>query len=248
MEGPEQQPHPQEMDITDLAMYLDSLQPGETDPEAFEEASQWVKAKMAGLAQDQQLQLYGLYKQSTCGNVASKRPWAIYAVEAAKWDAWKTYEGFPVESARKAYVYIATQLLGDGSEPLEERDLSSDFVGGGMRNCVSTYREQSNDGSAWSEAVAEVFEAVVSGDLERVRGFVGGADGCAAGTHSSNLRDEDGMYLLHYAADRGHYEVTKLLLAHGARRDVCDAEGQTPRDYALLCEHQDIVDLLSKSD
>ena len=67
--------------------------------------------KLKGLDNDTQLQLYGLYKQSMIGNVNIGKPWSIDIVGTAKWKAWKSFEGFPRESAARAYVYVVSNLL-----------------------------------------------------------------------------------------------------------------------------------------
>ncbi|KAK8783496.1 hypothetical protein V5799_010140 [Amblyomma americanum] len=54
------------------------------------------------------------------------------------------------------------------------------------------------------------------------------------------------MSLLHWACDRGHLEVVKLLLDRGADPEAKDAEGQTPLHYAASCGHQQVAELLLK--
>ncbi|KAG0218995.1 acyl-CoA-binding protein [Mortierella sp. GBAus27b] len=55
------------------------------------------------------LKLYGLYKQTTVGDVTGDRP-GMFSVEArAKWDAWSENKGKTQEDAQKAYIeYVAT--------------------------------------------------------------------------------------------------------------------------------------------
>merc|ERR1712014_524734 len=52
------------------------------------------------------------------------------------------------------------------------------------------------------------------------------------------LVDDDGLTLLHWAADRGQVEMAVLLL------DAVDGEGQTALHYAASCAHVDLVALL----
>jgi len=42
-----------------------------------------------------------------------------------------------------------------------------------------------------------------------------------------------GKRSLHYAADKGHLEVARLLLLHGAYALACTQGGKTPLDYAM---------------
>ena len=54
-----------------------------TDDE-FHEAADTVKA-VVNCSDDQKLQMYGLFKQVTVGDVNSTRPWGIDFVGCAKW-------------------------------------------------------------------------------------------------------------------------------------------------------------------
>jgi acyl-CoA-binding protein len=74
------------MDIAELSMFLDSLGvgKGEQSQSEFEEAANAVK-EMKNLDDVQKLQLYGLYKQSTVGDVTTDRPSMLDFAGAAKW-------------------------------------------------------------------------------------------------------------------------------------------------------------------
>ena len=54
-----------------------------------------------------------------------------------------------------------------------------------------------------------------------------------------------GMTLLHFAVDRGHLEMTQLLLSTGADKTIVDKDGMTALDYATICEYDSIISLLS---
>ncbi len=68
------------------------------------------------------------------------------------------------------------------------------------------------------------------------------------GNADTNLCDEDGLSLLHWAADRGRREACEILLQGGANSQLKDEDGQTPLDYAITCEHDDIIKLLEKAE
>jgi acyl-CoA-binding protein len=89
------------MDVAELSMFLESLEPGATvSPEEFERAAETVK-HMKGLDNDQRLQLYGLYKQSTVGNINISKPYFFDAVGAAKWWVLVDIMSFPNERPGK---------------------------------------------------------------------------------------------------------------------------------------------------
>ena len=93
-----------------------------------------------------------------------------------------------------------------------------------------------------------ISKAVDSGNLEAVKQHI------AAGTNL-NKKDFAGLSLLHWAADYGHKEIAKLLIANGADvnagRPLLDNEmkiyyGETPLDMALSEKNKETADLLRK--
>uniref|UniRef100_A0A6U0U134 ACB domain-containing protein n=1 Tax=Polytomella parva TaxID=51329 RepID=A0A6U0U134_9CHLO len=59
-----------------------------------------------------------------------------------------------------------------------------------------------------------------------------------------SARDEEGRTALHFAADRGHIDVAKVLLSYGADVNAQDVDGSTPLHYAALCQHQEMYNFL----
>ena len=56
------------------------------------------------------LTLYALYKQATEGAVSGKRPGFTNPVGRAKYDAWKSVEGYDPEDAKAEYIQTVTEL------------------------------------------------------------------------------------------------------------------------------------------
>lgn len=56
------------------------------------------------------LQLYGLYKQATEGDVATEKPGFSDLVGRAKWDAWNKLQGLSHEEAMQQYIDLVTSL------------------------------------------------------------------------------------------------------------------------------------------
>ena len=50
------------------------------------------------------LQLYGLYKQGSAGDVSGERPGMTDFVARAKWDAWAARKGTPRAEAMRDYI------------------------------------------------------------------------------------------------------------------------------------------------
>ncbi|XP_047101155.1 TD and POZ domain-containing protein 1-like [Schistocerca piceifrons] len=61
-----------------------------------------------------------------------------------------------------------------------------------------------------------------------------------------NARDQRGRTPLHWAAWWGHAEAAAALLQAGADRGAADELGRTPLDIARLCNHQQIVEMLTE--
>ncbi len=58
------------------------------------------------------LELYGLYKQATAGDVSGKRPAMFDPVGRAKYDAWAGHEGTSRDEAMQAYIDLVDRLAG----------------------------------------------------------------------------------------------------------------------------------------
>ncbi|NVM55640.1 MAG: acyl-CoA-binding protein [Candidatus Helarchaeota archaeon] len=59
---------------------------------------------------DIQLELYGLYKQVTIGDVRGERPGRRKVRARAKYDAWTSRKGMSKETAMKEYIELVNKL------------------------------------------------------------------------------------------------------------------------------------------
>jgi len=69
----------------------------------FEAAAQQAKS-LPRQSDEVLLELYGLYKQATAGDVSGEEPGMFDFVGRAKYDAWQALRGTDRESAMRAYV------------------------------------------------------------------------------------------------------------------------------------------------
>ena len=69
-----------------------------------------LKDKIEALADDKKLEIYGLFKQATVGDVNTERPGMLDFKGKAKWDAWKGKEGMSTDDAKQAYVDLIAEL------------------------------------------------------------------------------------------------------------------------------------------
>ena len=70
------------MDVTELAMLLDSMDVAPVDIKTFMAAAE--KAKRFKLDDEQKLQLYGLFKQSSVGKIISSNKSIVFLVVKAR--------------------------------------------------------------------------------------------------------------------------------------------------------------------
>lgn len=77
---------------------------------AFESAQVRVKALTSTPSNDDLLELYALYKQSTSGDVEGARPGMMDFKGRAKYDAWAKKKGTSKDSAMTSYVALVDRL------------------------------------------------------------------------------------------------------------------------------------------
>ena len=61
---------------------------------------------------DQKLKFYAYYKQAIVGKCNVAQPWAINAVERAKWDSWNSLGDMSKESAMIKYCELYMSING----------------------------------------------------------------------------------------------------------------------------------------
>ncbi len=83
-----------------------------TNTEAFEDAQKRVKQLPEAPGQNDMLELYSLYKQSTVGDATGSRPGMLDFVGRAKFDAWAKKKGTSKDAAMTAYVAVVNRLTG----------------------------------------------------------------------------------------------------------------------------------------
>ena len=77
----------------------------------FKEYAELVTRLKGEPSNDEKLKLYGLYKQSTVGDINITQPWAIQAVARAKWSSWNNYKGLSQEESKLKYINQCKRLI-----------------------------------------------------------------------------------------------------------------------------------------
>ncbi len=75
----------------------------------FEAAIEKAKG-LPSQSNDTLLELYGLFKQATAGDVQGDRPGGFDFRGAAKYDAWETRRGLSADEAMQAYIDLVGGL------------------------------------------------------------------------------------------------------------------------------------------
>jgi len=93
---------------------MDQIQKGEgtlDEQTTFKLASSYMASNTKlKLTNEQQLRIYGLYKQAQIGDVNTPKPGIINMVGRAKWEAWKQNQGMPSSQAMEVYISLVTGL------------------------------------------------------------------------------------------------------------------------------------------
>lgn len=71
----------------------------------FADAQARIK-QASSLGNDVLLELYGLYKQATAGDVSGSRPGMLDVRGRAKYDAWAARKGMTADAAMTAYIAV----------------------------------------------------------------------------------------------------------------------------------------------
>jgi acyl-CoA-binding protein len=83
---------------------------GKSTKDQFADAKGRVEKLQTRPSNDQLLDLYGLYKQATEGDVAGSRPGLLDLKGRAKFDAWSKRKGTSKDDAMKSYVALVDKL------------------------------------------------------------------------------------------------------------------------------------------
>lgn len=193
----------------------------------FSKAASCIQSRASKLDNDTLLSLYGYYKQATEGACNTSKP-SWYDMKAkTKWEAWHKLGEMSQQNAKQAYIKLVDKIEPGFSEENKTTE-------GWIR--VSAFR---NDDLELSSADKSLFDYVKEGNMEKVKTILSTSIKSVL-----NSADDDGMTVLHWAADRGSKEILETLLAHGADVNVTDSENQTPLHYAASCGHLDCVKVL----
>eukprot|EP00730_Choanoeca_flexa_P014872 TRINITY_DN6657_c0_g1_i3.p1 TRINITY_DN6657_c0_g1~~TRINITY_DN6657_c0_g1_i3.p1 ORF type:complete len:271 (+),score=63.48 TRINITY_DN6657_c0_g1_i3:43-855(+) len=230
----------------------------------FEAASKALSAAEGlKLNNEQQLELYALYKQVTIGPCNVSKP-AFYDFRGrTKWQAWFDLQSMPSTTAAERYIALVTTYLPAWHMAVaKDASSSSDYetdTDDAERSSDLTDDERSADedriekgdkskislGPVVSRPVQPdqlnaddktIFDFAQEGDVTALIPLLQGVD--------INTPNDEGETLLHVACDRGRLSLVEELLQRGADVTVKDAAGCTPLHFAAYCEHAAVAKAL----
>ncbi|CAO3697969.1 hypothetical protein G6F70_002731 [Rhizopus microsporus] len=201
----------------------------------FEQASNYLTEHDIRLPDNKKLHFYGLFKQATVGDVNTSRPSLFEFVARAKWDAWNKCKGLSPAEAKLKYIESVEELNVGWSRqglydytPSEDHNETSAGLGPAV-SCMTYDSEEETD---------DVFGYARQNDAESLL--------AAINTNKDLLyaKDEDGLSVLHYAADRGYLDIVKHLIDAGADINIQSDDQETPLHLACISEQLGVAKLL----
>ncbi|EPR61883.1 ankyrin repeat-containing protein [Toxoplasma gondii RUB] len=224
-----------------IEITTDDVEGGPTGklPKTFNEATSWVASHGKACPVEDQLQLYGFYKQATVGNCADPEPSIVELARHAKWNAWRQCTGMEPEEAEEAYVGFVRDIIasrastGTGQQKIPPS-------GSPMGKPQSSLRSIEQQDDRQLSKVDRFFRHAANGDLAAI------VEDLRSDAALVTARNDDDMTALHLAADRGHVDVIDFLLEKGADVNAQDNSGETPLHVAVVAENLDVISLLLK--
>jgi acyl-CoA-binding protein len=226
----------------------------------FHEGSEFFGKHVDYFTADVQLELYGLYKQATCGDCppdiagtcsGTRRTLMVHA--------WVSKSGISSEEAQAEYVRILDTHCPRWRK--EAVSIDEDVTDDPFLRTDADIKEAARDRAQYTQvsnwASGSVPAASIGTDSDRdesVAGLlcemaaVGNLDAIKEVIERDSsvmaLEDKDGMTCLHWAADRGHVAIVHYLLSRKADVNRADHCGNTPLHIAAMSQQKEVVRLL----
>jgi len=191
----------------------------------FDAATKFVRGLAATLKQEDLLYFYARFKQATIGKCCAPKPSFYQITEKSKWNAWNDLGDMGRTEAQLQYI----QRLNELDPEWQEKDSREPTEGW---NVVSSHLREPD----LPPGEETVWDHVKEGRIKALDSL---------SSPLTELKDPDGLTLLHWAVDRGHTDVAKFLLCKDiGLLNMQDGDGQTALHYAASCGHLELVSLL----
>lgn len=204
----------------------------------FSKATKFIERNHSKFEQQDLLRFYGFFKQATSGKCDISKPGIFNLAGRAKWSAWYELGSLAKEEAMKGYVQHLSRLHPNWNGSHLEDDIKpekSSWIS------VSTFASEKEEIDTQDKTIVDFIK---EGNIPEVKQILFNIDAQTV----INEKDEDGLGLLHWAADRGHTDILDILITvPKVNLNLQDSCGQTPLHYAASCGHFKCVELLVKA-
>ena len=196
--------------------------------EEFQNAADRLQLIHSALATDVLLELYAFYKQGTTGPCNIPKPNIFNSQGRAKWNAWNNLGGMPTAEAKTKYIEKLYSVDTERPAPNKAKfNKNFSFI------CQS---QPLNEEEPLPEHEKNPFEYVKEGNLEKLKESLD--------QQKINILGEEGLGLIHWAADRNSKDILKFLLESHADVNLKDEDGQTALHYASSCGNLECITTL----
>ena len=192
-------------------------------------ADNYIQTNHSKFSKQDLLIFYAYFKQATVGKCDVAKPGIFRIQERAKWDAWNNLQDLDQDSAKASYIQHLSELQPAWDDSKHQKITST------FGNTVSR---------------PQIFEEDMLDSEKSIQDYIKEGD---AGSLTESLKelqelnslDENGLGLIHWAADHGNAEILKILLNQiNIDINLQDSEGQSALHYASSCEHVECVKIL----
>lgn len=201
----------------------------------FAEACNYFADHVLSIPDDEALYSYGFYKQATVGPCTTPKPTIFEMRARMMWKSWSQLGSMSKDEAKRGYIELLDRVASNWRSSISKSDDRS------ATSSQSWVRVSSpNQEEPIADSAKDIFDWVKEGDLQKVRQL--------SRLVAVNARDDCGLSLLHWAADRGHLDIVRYLISE-LKADVncLDNERQTPLHYAAACGYLDVCKFLVDS-
>jgi len=200
----------------------------------FNNACDFVQKHHTSIDQNNLVELYGFFKQATCGSCDITKPGMFNFQAKAKWEAWNKMGTMSKEEAMEKYI---TKLEESSESYRQNSNISQDTNSKSQWVCHSLPTAPNEEINIENKTV---FDFVKEKNLEKFKSLIN--------TENVNKLDELGIGIIHWAADRNSIDILEYILKNcSADINLRDTEQQTALHYASSCGHYQCVEFLLKS-
>ncbi|XP_028895079.2 acyl-CoA-binding domain-containing protein 6 [Zeugodacus cucurbitae] len=206
----------------------------DTEPidEIFSEAAEHLQKIHNSIESTDLLEIYGLYKQATCGRCNTQKPSVFNMQSRSKWCAWNDLGDMSQTEAKHLYV-AKVKKVDSNWVPNHEIGNKSKSSSGWVVHSIPQKQEESDQKA---EHEKNAFDFIKEGNFIQLQKSLT--------VEIMQHLDENGMGLIHWATDRNAVEILKYLIDKGVDVNFRDSEQQTALHYAASCGHVDCIRLL----